>query len=360
MRTLSHNLLPPVLDELGLGAALQELAARHAEDGLDRARSTCTHEEVADPQVAAAAYGIVGEALVNVARHSGASECTVRTTTATGSLERHGLRPGARHRRPTRRAGVGSRSMRERAEEQGGRLEIHSAPGSGTTVEAVLPLEVREPCLSRSGSRSSTTTRSSGSGWPACSARSTASTVVAQAADAAQALAIAPGSVDVVLMDLHLGEDSGIETTRELVRRDPGVRVLVVTMREDDESVVACMRVGARGYLLKGASPEEVERAVRAVANGEVILGPAVAARAVAALTSGRTSARVPFPELTDREREVLDLVARGYDNLTIARRMVLSPKTVRNHVSNVLTKLGVPDRSAAIVRAREGGLGVD
>ncbi len=185
-------------------------------------------------------------------------------------------------------------------------------------------------------------------------------TVVAQAANAAQALAMEPSSADVVLMDLNLGKDSGVETTRELLRRDPGVRVLVVTMREDDESVVACMRVGASGYLLKGASPDEVERAVRAVANGEVILGPAVAARAVAVLTSGRTSARVPFPELTDREREVLDLVARGFDNLSIARRMVLSPKTVRNHVSNILTKLGVPDRSAAIVRAREGGLGTD
>ena len=185
-------------------------------------------------------------------------------------------------------------------------------------------------------------------------------TVVAHAANAAQALAMEPNAADVVLMDLNLGKDSGVETTRELLRRDPGVRVLVVTMREDDESVVACMRVGASGYLLKGASPDEVERAVRAVANGEVILGPAVAARAVAVLTSGRTSARVPFPELTDREREVLDLVARGFDNLSIARRMVLSPKTVRNHVSNILTKLGVPDRSAAIVRAREGGLGTD
>jgi DNA-binding NarL/FixJ family response regulator len=185
-------------------------------------------------------------------------------------------------------------------------------------------------------------------------------TVVAQAADAAQALAMEPSSADVVLMDLNLGQDSGVETTRELLRRDPGVRVLVVTMREDDESVVACMRVGASGYLLKGASPDEVERAVRAVANGEVILGQAVAARAVAVLTSGRTSARVPFPELTDREREVLDLVARGFDNLSIARRMVLSPKTVRNHVSNILTKLGVPDRSAAIIRARDGGLGMD
>ena len=185
-------------------------------------------------------------------------------------------------------------------------------------------------------------------------------TVVGQAADAAEALALPLDAIDVVLMDLHLGEDSGIETTRELVRRAPGVRVLVVTMREDDDSVVACMRVGARGYLLKGATPDEVERAVRAVANGEIILGPAVAARAVAALTTGRPAERVPFPELTDREREVLDLVARGHDNLTIARRLVLSPKTVRNVVSNVLTKLAVRDRAAAVVRAREAGLGTD
>lgn len=164
----------------------------------------------------------------------------------------------------------------------------------------------------------------------------------------------------VVLMDLHLGEDSGIEATREVVRRHPEVAVLVVTMQEDDESVVASMRAGARGYLLKGASPAEVERALRAVANGEMILGPKVAARAMAAVTSGRTAARVPFPELTDREREVLDLVARGFDNATISRRLVLSPKTVRNHVANVLNKIGAPDRSAAIVTAREGGLGVD
>ena len=185
-------------------------------------------------------------------------------------------------------------------------------------------------------------------------------TVVGQAEDAAGALALPLADVDVVLMDLHLGEDSGIETTREIVRRDPGARVLVVTMREDDDAVASCMRVGARGYLLKGASPAEVERAVRAVANGEVILGAAVAARAVAALTSGRSAVRVPFPELTDREREVLDLVARGHDNLTIARRLVLSPKTVRNVVSNVLTKLAVRDRAAAIVRARDEGLGLD
>ena len=183
--------------------------------------------------------------------------------------------------------------------------------------------------------------------------------VACQAENAAQAIERVDGSVDVVLMDLHLGEDSGIEATRSLVRALPGLAVLVITMDEDDESVVAAMRAGARGYLLKSASPAEVERGIRAVANGEVILGPAIASRAMATLTSGRTAVRVPFPELSDREREVLDLLARGYDNATIARRMVLSPKTVRNHVSNVLTKMGVPDRTAAIIRARDEGLGV-
>ena len=185
--------------------------------------------------------------------------------------------------------------------------------------------------------------------------------VVGDAENAAAALElIETTGPDVVLMDLHLGEDSGIELTRDVVRRHPGVAVLVITMQEDDESVVASMRAGARGYLLKGAAPDQVERAIRAVAAGEMILGSKVAARAMATVTAGRTSARVPFPELTDREREVLDLVARGFDNATISRRLVLSPKTVRNHVANVLNKIGAPDRSAAIVVAREGGLGLD
>lgn len=181
--------------------------------------------------------------------------------------------------------------------------------------------------------------------------------VVAQAASAAEAATIGD-DVDVVLMDLNLGDGSGVEVTRDLVRRHPDLRILVVTMHSDGESVVASLRAGARGYLLKGATPEEVERAVRAVANGDVILGADVAARAVSFVAGGRTARSVPFPELTDREREVLDLVARGFDNATISRRLVLSPKTVRNHVTNVVAKLGVPDRSAAIVRAREEGLG--
>ena len=163
-------------------------------------------------------------------------------------------------------------------------------------------------------------------------------------------------------MDLHLGDHapSGVAATRELLRVRPDTAVLVVTMLDDDDSVFAAMRAGARGYLLKGASPTEVERAVRAVANGEVILGPAVASRAVAHLTGRRSTGGGPaaLPELTTREREVLDLVARGLDNLAISRRLMLSPKTVRNHLSNILAKLQAASRAEAIVRARQAGLG--
>ena len=168
----------------------------------------------------------------------------------------------------------------------------------------------------------------------------------------------------VVMMDLQLHgaadavDESGIELTRWLSHTHPEIAVLVITMSDDDTSVAAAVRAGARGYLLKAAAPEEVERAVRAVANGEMILGARVAARAMAQVVGGRAAVRVPFPELTDREREVLDLVARGLDNGTISRRLVLSPKTVRNHVANVLTKLSLRDRAAAIIAAREAGLG--
>jgi DNA-binding NarL/FixJ family response regulator len=183
--------------------------------------------------------------------------------------------------------------------------------------------------------------------------------VVAQAASAAEAVAAADAhALDVVIMDLHLGESSGVDATREIAQRHPDLGVLVVTMLDDDDSVFASMRAGARGYLLKGADPAEVERAVRAVANGEILLGPSVAARAVAFLAGTRTGGGEAFPELTEREREVLDQVARGLDNLSIARRLSLSPKTVRNHLSNILTKLQVVDRAQAIVRAREAGLG--
>ncbi|MFF5232885.1 response regulator [Dactylosporangium sp. NPDC000521] len=182
---------------------------------------------------------------------------------------------------------------------------------------------------------------------------------VGEADGVATALAvIAERSPDVVLMDLHLGDGSGVAATRAAVQAHPWLGVLVVTMLDDDDSVFAALRAGARGYLLKTASPDEVERAVHAVAGGDVLLGRGVAARAVELLRPAAQRTPVAFPQLTEREREVLDLVAAGLDNTAVARRLALSTKTVRNHLSRVLTKIRADDRGQAIVRAREAGLG--
>lgn len=165
---------------------------------------------------------------------------------------------------------------------------------------------------------------------------------------------------DVVLMDLHLPDINGAEATRRLVRDVPDVHICILTMFDDDDSVFASMRAGALGYLLKGADIEGIERAVRAVAAGEALYSAAVARRMqafFAAAASGGLAA-VPFPELTPREREVLEHVARGAANADIARALDLNPKTVRNVVSAVLAKLRVVDRGQAMVRARDAGLG--
>lgn len=165
---------------------------------------------------------------------------------------------------------------------------------------------------------------------------------------------------DVVLMDLDLGDGSGVDATRRIARERPEIGVLVLTMLGDDESLFAAVRSGARGYLLKTATPQEVERAIHAVAAGDMLLGSDVARRAVSYLSGAKRSGGSAFPELTDREREVLDLVARGYDNQRIARTLVLTSKTVRNYVHGILGKLAAGDRSALIVLAREAGLGVE
>ncbi|WP_329100593.1 response regulator transcription factor [Micromonospora sp. NBC_01699] len=181
---------------------------------------------------------------------------------------------------------------------------------------------------------------------------------VGEAVDVDSALdLVADRTPDVVLMDLNLGDRSGVEATRLVRTRYPAVAVLVITMFDDDDSLFGALRAGASGYLLKGASPEQVERGVRAVAEGELLLGPEIGVRAVGFLTraAGEPAA---FPQLTEREREILHHVARGLDNHTIAQLLALSPKTVRNNLSNVLVKIGVSDRAQAIVRARESGLG--
>jgi DNA-binding NarL/FixJ family response regulator len=182
--------------------------------------------------------------------------------------------------------------------------------------------------------------------------------LVGEATDGDEAVALAARlGPDVVLMDLQMPGRSGVEATRAIVERDPSVAVLVLTMFDDDDLVLAAIRAGARGYLLKGATRDELRRAILAAGSGEAIFGPKVAAR-LSGLLSDPSRAGRPFPDLTEREREVLELVAQGRANPDIARRLGISDKTVRNHVSTILAKLEVLGRSEAIVRAREAGMG--
>ena len=183
--------------------------------------------------------------------------------------------------------------------------------------------------------------------------------VVAEAADGEEAVAaVQRERPDVVFMDLQMPRLTGIEAIRRLVAEDPEVRVLVLTMVADDDALFAAVQAGALGYVLKGAGQAEIGRALTAVAAGEAVYGAPVARRLRAFFTAGSGVVAKLFPELTDREREVLDLIAAGLPNAAIARKLFLSEKTVRNNITAVFAKLGVRDRAEAVVRAREAGLG--
>lgn len=173
----------------------------------------------------------------------------------------------------------------------------------------------------------------------------------------AQAEAMTP---DVILMDIMMPDMNGIEATRRILAAQPDIGIIMLTMLEDDDSLFAAMCAGARGYILKGADKKEVLQTVTAVARGQALFGPAIASRLTKFFQRGEQTetAVMPFPDLTDREREVLELIARGLNNQEIAQQMQITSKTVSNYISNIFNKLQVADRAQAIVKARDAGLG--
>lgn len=183
--------------------------------------------------------------------------------------------------------------------------------------------------------------------------------VVGEASSGEEALDVVPTtSPDVVIMDIDMPGIGGIEATRRLTSAHGNFVVLVLTMYGEDEFVFAALRAGARGYLVKGAQQEDVLRTIRGVTQGDAVFGHDVADRLLRALTASETVQRNPFPQLTEREGQVLELLADGRSNAVIGRQLGLTPKTVANHVSNILTKLQAADRAEVVVRARRAGLG--
>lgn len=168
---------------------------------------------------------------------------------------------------------------------------------------------------------------------------------------------------DVILMDVQMPDLNGVEATERILKTQPNAGIIIVTMLEDDDSLFSAMRAGARGYVLKGADKAEMLKSIRAVADGEALFGPAIAAKLLNFFhqnpqKSKNESPSIAFPELTDREREILDCIARGDTNSEIAERLTISLKTVRNHVSSIFNKLQVTNRAQAAIRARDIGLG--
>jgi len=183
--------------------------------------------------------------------------------------------------------------------------------------------------------------------------------LVGEAQRADQVAALVEGAFPtVLLLDVRLPDASGLEVNRWLAEHHPEIRVVMLTMSEDLDNALTALRDGASGYLVKGAGPERVEHAIRTVAAGDVVLDQSLAQGVTELAHVRRGATRRPFPQLTDREFDILQLLAEGLDNASIAGRLFLSPKTVRNHVSNVFAKIDAPDRPGAIVLAHRQGLG--
>lgn len=188
--------------------------------------------------------------------------------------------------------------------------------------------------------------------------------IVGEAGTGQEALTLASElKPDVILMDIQMPDLNGVEATGRIIKTHPDVGIIIVTMLEDDDSLFSAMQAGARGYVLKGADKAEMLKSIRAVVGGEALFGPAIATRLLNLFQYNRAfsknaSLSSPFPDLTVREREILACIARGDTNAEIAERLTISLKTVRNHVSNIFTKLRVVNRAQAAIRARDAGLG--
>ena len=366
VRRLVHDLRPPALDDLGLAAAVRQQAERVRPE-VD----VVFADELAGlpAGVEVAAYRIVSEALANVVKHAAADHAEVRLV-LTGTALDVEVRDDGRGIGPDVTAGVGLHSLRERAEELGGHCEVTCPPEGGTVVRAggcrsgppwrgaddvtehqgpddvpIRVMIVDDHPVYRDGLASLLD--------PLAEVD-----VVARASDGAEAVALAA----------EPGQTSSSWTCRcrcstastrpgPSPRASPEVGVLVLTMGEDDGTVLAALRAGARGYLRKGAEQDEIVRAVTTVHGGGVVFGASLAARIAEVLTPAAPPER-PFPELTERETEVLDLIAAGRSNSQIAQALFLSPKTIRNNITSILAKLQATDRSEVIVRARDAGLG--
>jgi DNA-binding NarL/FixJ family response regulator len=348
VRQLAYGLRPAALDELGLVGALREEGSRF--EPLTVTVDAPEFIPALPSSVEVAAYRIADEALANVVRHSDAKLASVRLTANDGTLEVIITDDGS----PTApwSPGLGLTSIQTRASEVGGACEAGpTAQGgrggrrpSAASWSMIKVLVADDHPVVRDGLRALFVE------YPTIE-------LIGEAATGREAIKAAViDKPDVIIMDLAMPDTDGFSATAEISRVAPDVAVLVLTMSDDDVTMTKAMRAGARGYLLKGATKEEILRAVTAVADGQAIFGPAVAQRVLARL-GARSSDEDPFPQLTPREHDVLRLLAKGLSNSAIADRLGLSLKTVNNNTSSIFTKLNVATRTEAAILARDRGL---
>ena len=361
LRRLVRDLRPAELDEIGLPTAVEIAAARLGSAGR-------VHFSVEIPlRLPDAHTGSRGRDLPAVRRSNDQRGAPQRRPTQFGSYQPqhrrwtrcHDRRRRVRHR-PEQQPGTGLTSMTERVDALGGQLDIGTDHRGGTQLHVSHPASTRSCLSTRSASSSPTIIRLSAKVCDSSSLDVTTSTSSPKSTtDATPSNAALHLRPRVAIIDLDMPELTGVAVIKEIARALPECRCLVLTMHDDDHHLFEALAAGAAGYLVKGASASDIEQAVRSAAAGQVIIGAEVAASVTNALTAARPRpGRTAFPHLSDRDLEILDRLAQGLDNTTIARQLHLAPKTIRNQVSALIDKLEATDRADAIRLARAAGLG--